>query len=59
MRATTYLWDLVSPFQFSPLFRQVQPYTLCSRARLRKLFDARWAIRVTGEQFLLRGVLYQ
>ncbi|MBZ5679983.1 MAG: TylF/MycF family methyltransferase [Acidobacteriia bacterium] len=40
IRATTYLWDLVSPFEFSVLFREVQPYTMCSSARLRGLYRA-------------------
>lgn len=40
IRAMTYPWDLVSPFEFSVLFRQVQPYTMCSSARLRGLHRA-------------------
>src|ERR1039458_7479579 len=40
IRAMTYLWDFVSPFEFSVLFRQVQPYTMCSNARLRGLYRA-------------------
>ncbi len=40
IRAMTYLWDLVSPFAFSAHFRQVQPYTMCSNARLRGLYRA-------------------
>lgn len=40
IRAMAYLWDLVSPLEFSVLFRQVQPYTMCSSARLRGLYRA-------------------
>jgi O-methyltransferase len=40
IRATTHLWDLVSPSEFSTLFRQVRRHTMCSNARLRGLYRA-------------------
>jgi O-methyltransferase len=40
LRAMTYLWDTVSPGEFSALFRRVKPYTMCSSARLRGLYRA-------------------
>ena len=40
IRAMTYLWDLVSPSEFSVLFRQVRAHTVCGSARLRGLYRA-------------------
>ena len=38
-------WDLVSPSEFSSLYRQVRAYTMCSNARLRGLHRAvRYAV---------------
>ena len=42
LRATTHVWDLVSPAEFSVLFRKVRRHTMCSNARLRGLH---WAVR--------------
>ncbi len=33
-------WDLISPFEFSQLYRQVRGSTMCSNARLRGLYRA-------------------
>ncbi len=33
-------WDLVSPTEFARLYRRVRPFTMCSNARLRALYDA-------------------
>jgi hypothetical protein len=33
-------WDLISPSEFSSLYRQVRSYTMCSNARLRGLYRA-------------------
>jgi Macrocin-O-methyltransferase (TylF) len=38
-RAVTKAWDLVSPLEFSVLYRQVRRHTMCSNARLRGLYD--------------------
>ena len=38
-RAVTKAWDLVSPLEFSVLYRQVRLHTMCSNARLRGLYD--------------------
>ena len=37
LRAFLQAWDRVSPSEFSILYRQVRPYTMCSNARLRGL----------------------
>ena len=39
VRALVRLWDLVSPFEFSRLYRRVRRYTMCSNARLRALYE--------------------
>jgi O-methyltransferase len=33
-------WDLVSPSEFSSLYRKIRPYTMCSNARLHGLYRA-------------------
>lgn len=38
IRGAMNVWDLVSPLEFSLLYRQVRPYTMCSNARLRALY---------------------
>jgi len=38
IRTVTRGWDLVSPSEFSSLYRQVRAYTMCSNARLRGLY---------------------
>jgi O-methyltransferase len=40
LRAMTCGWDLVSPSEFSSLYRQVRTRTMCSNARLRGLYHA-------------------
>lgn len=40
LRALTQGWDLVSPSEFSSLYRQVRTHTMCSNARLRGLYSA-------------------
>ena len=37
-RAITQGWDLISPSEFSSLYRQVRAHTMCSNARLRGLY---------------------
>lgn len=39
-RAAITGWDLISPSEFSSLYRQVRAYTMCSNARLRGLYRA-------------------
>jgi hypothetical protein len=39
-RTLTTAWDLISPFEFSALYRQIRPYTMCSNARLRALYHS-------------------
>ena len=39
-RQVTELWDLISPSEFSALYRQVRGITMCSNARLRGLYSA-------------------
>jgi predicted O-methyltransferase YrrM len=38
LRALTEAWDLISPSEFSSLYRQVRSHTMCSNARLRGLY---------------------
>jgi len=38
LRTLTKGWDLVSPSEFSALYRQVRTHTMCSNARLRGLY---------------------
>ena len=40
LRQVTETYHLVSPSEFSQLYRQVRPLTMCSAARLRGLYDA-------------------
>ena len=40
LRAVMQAWDLVSPSEFSSLYRRVRTHTMCSRARLRGLHRA-------------------
>jgi hypothetical protein len=35
----TEAWDLVSPSAFSVLYRKIRPFTMCSSARLRALYN--------------------
>ncbi len=38
LRTVAHAWDLVSPSEFSSLYRQVRAKTMCSNARLRNLY---------------------
>ena len=40
VRLATQGWDLVSPSEFSAMYRQVRAHTMCSNARLRGLYRA-------------------
>ena len=40
LRLATEGWDLVSPSEFSAMYRQVRAHTMCSNARLRGLYRA-------------------
>jgi hypothetical protein len=45
MRAATESWHLISPFEFSKLYRQVRGHTMCSVARLRGLHEGvKWVV---------------
>ncbi len=37
-RLITEAWDLLSPSEFSMLYRKIRPFTMCSNARLRALY---------------------
>jgi len=52
MRVTAESWHLISPSEFSKLYRQVRGHTMCSVARLRGLHEAlKWvaASRLDGD----------
>lgn len=38
LRTVTKGWDMVSPLEFSRLYRKIQSHTMCSNARLRSLY---------------------
>ena len=38
LRTVTKAWDMVSPLEFSRLYRRIQAHTMCSNARLRSLY---------------------
>ena len=38
LRALVETWDLISPLEFSVLYRKVRSHTMCSNARLRSLY---------------------
>ena len=40
IRAVVNVWDLISPFPFSHLYRKIRSRTMCSNARLRGLYGA-------------------
>src|ERR1700692_4008416 len=40
LRALVETWDLISPLEFSVLYRKVRSNTMCSNARLRGLYNA-------------------
>jgi len=39
LRALVETWDLISPLEFSVLYRKIRPHTMCSNARLRGLYQ--------------------